>query len=100
MDANERNEIEQLPEKYRPIGAWRYVGYMILFGLPIAGFICLLLFALDDEHNINRRNFARSYLCYYLISVIALAVIIGAVVAIGFATGLWQQLAENFSHMG
>ena len=47
-----------VPSQYRPIGAWGYFGYQILFSIPIVGFILLIVFALSDE-NINRRNFAR-----------------------------------------
>ncbi len=38
-----------------------YVGYALLyFGIPLVGFIFLIVHALDDTY-LNRRNFARSY---------------------------------------
>ncbi|MBR3318795.1 MAG: hypothetical protein IKG21_13350 [Atopobiaceae bacterium] len=61
---------------YRPIGAWGYIGYNILFGLPIVGLILIVVFSFSNT-NINRRNYARSYLIgvvFLLILTIVLAV--------------------------
>lgn len=69
MTQKERFEISMLPEKYRPMGAWGYVGYSILFAIPIVGLICLIVFALSDA-NISRRSFARSVLLGALICVL------------------------------
>ncbi len=66
----------QIPEKYRPISAWGYLGYNLLFALPIAGFILLIVFSFDDS-NINRKNYARSYFCALLLVVIILVVVFG-----------------------
>ena len=40
-----------IPEKYKPISAWGYFGYNILFAIPILGFIILLVFALGGTSN-------------------------------------------------
>ena len=66
-----------IPESHRPISAWGYFGYQILFSIPLIGFICLIVFALSSN-NINLRNYARSYFCTFIIVAI--------VVAIGFGT--------------
>ena len=63
-----------IPVKYRPMGAWKYLGYSILFGLPIIGFIFIIIFSLDGD-NINRRSFAR----YHLLSIV-----LGSLILIGF----------------
>ena len=76
MNRTERDEIETLPYKYRPVGAWGYFGYTILFNLPFIGFIFLIVFAVSSG-NINRRSFARSYFCG--------AIIVGIIVAIAVA---------------
>ena len=68
--------IENIPEQYKPISSWGYVGYTILFSIPFIGLILLIIYALSNE-NINRRNFARSYFCFVLLLVI-LIVAIGA----------------------
>lgn len=92
MKEKEREEINNLPEKYRPISAWGYLGYSLLFGLSGVGFILVIVFALSNE-NINRRNFARSYLCGLLIIVILLVIILIIALAVmgSFATTSPQQ---------
>lgn len=66
--------------EYKPIGAWGYIGYNILFSLPIVGIILLIVFACSNE-NINRRNYARSFLLVMLIAIV-LAVVFGILAAI------------------
>ncbi|MBR5093922.1 MAG: zinc-ribbon domain-containing protein [Oscillospiraceae bacterium] len=78
---------DSLPAQYRPIGAWGYFGYMLLFSIPVIGFILLIVFSFSDA-NINRRNFARSYWCVFL-----LAIIITIVLAV---TGGLAALAQQF----
>ena len=79
---SDKEEIEKLPSKYRPLGAWAYFGYSILFAIPLIGFIFLLIYSFNSS-NINRRNYARSFFC-----VLALAVILFVVMVVlsgGFA---------------
>lgn len=73
--------VNDLPAQYRPLGAWAYFGYSLLFSLPFAGFILLLVFSFSDA-NINRRNFARSYFCALvpLAFLIVIAIIVGVFV--------------------
>ena len=71
-----------IPPQYKPLGAWAYFGYSILFAIPIIGFIFLLVFSFSDE-NINRRNFARSHFCALLI----VAVFVLFVLILSFALG-------------
>lgn len=69
MNPMEQNEILNLPERYRPLSAWAYFGYTILFAIPVVGLILLIIFALSSG-NVNRRNFARSYFCVYVLLLI------------------------------
>lgn len=68
-----------MEEKYRPLSPWAYFGYSLLFGLPIIGFVFLLVFSFNSR-NINRRNFARSFFCaalfWFLFIIASLAVAI------------------------
>lgn len=73
------------PEEYRPISAWGYVGYSLLFSLPLVGLILLIVFAFNDD-NYNRRSYARSYFCWMLIA----AVISIAVVVLATTTAIFQ----------
>ena len=69
MKQAERDEIRQLPAKYRPLTAWAYFGYSLLFSLPVAGLILLIVFSISSA-NINRRSFARSFFCVYIIGAV------------------------------
>ncbi len=70
---------DNLPSQYRPLGAWEYFGYMLLYSIPIVGFILLIVFSFSDS-NINRRNFTRSYWCGLAIALVIFIIL--------FATGL------------
>ncbi len=63
----------QLPEEYRPISMWGYLGYQLLFAIPLVGLIVLIVFSFGGTRNINLRNYARSFLCMMLIVVILTA---------------------------
>lgn len=65
----------KIPSEYKPLGAWAYFGYGILFNIPIIGTILLIIFSLDNS-NINRRNYARSYWCLYIIIIVLLIIFI------------------------
>ena len=62
MSENENNQ-------YRLLSPWAYVGYGLLFTLPVIGWILAIVFALNDD-NLNRRTFARGYWCGVLVVVI------------------------------
>lgn len=86
---NEGEKTVQIPEKYRPISAWGYFGYNLLFALPIAGFILLIVFSFNDS-NINRRNYARSFFCGLLLVAIILLVAFGI---LGVGIGIYNANA-------
>lgn len=64
-----------LPEKFSPLRPWTYFWINVLFAVPIVGFIFLLIFTFNDS-NINRRNYARSFWCIYVIVAIIFAVML------------------------
>ena len=64
-----------LPEKYQPLSAWAYFWLSILYTIPLIGFICWLVHVIDSS-NINRRNFAASYLCGLAIAAIVIVVML------------------------
>lgn len=68
-----------LPRENKPLGPWAYYGLQLLFSIPLVGFICLIVFSLDNG-NINRRNFARSYWCSLIVSLIL--VIVGIILVL------------------
>ena len=77
-----KNYPEGLPNEYRPLSAWAYFGYNLLFSIPLIGFILLIIFSFDSS-NINRRNYARSFFCGLLISLIFIIIMIAFLVALG-----------------
>ncbi len=62
-------------DKLRPLSPWEYFGYSILFNIPFIGFILLIVFSIDDS-NINRRNYARSFWCIYVLVLIILVILL------------------------
>ena len=67
---SERFEREVLEGEYKPITAWGYFGYEILFAIPIVGLICALLMSIVAK-NKNVKNFARSQFCFFLVILVA-----------------------------
>ena len=55
------------------IRPWGYVGYNILFCIPVIGLILNIIFCFSKHR--NKRYYARSFWCHVLLSLIILAVI-------------------------
>ena len=75
MTELELREVANLPEKYRPVSAWGFWGYGLLFSIPVIGFIFLVIYSLSDA-NICRRNFARSYFCTLVLALIIFLILL------------------------
>ena len=85
-------ELQHLPEAYRPLSPWTYFGLGILYSLPLVGWIFLIVHAVSSQ-NLNRRNYARSYFCVYV-----LAIILGVLLTItGVLSALTQSLNGTFA---
>ena len=83
MNKVEKDEISQLPEKYRPLTMWSIIGWNILFNAFFGiSFILTLVFAFN-RGNINRRSLAR----FWLLLKLLVLLLIGAAIAILFITG-------------
>ena len=80
---NSDEEVNEM-EKPKYMGGWAYVFWTIVFCLPVVGFILVLIFSFVGT-NVNRKKFARSFLCWMLILVILL---------IGLVIYIWNLL-EN-----
>ena len=61
---------------FKPISSWGYVGYSILWSIPVVGWIVWLCHALGAS-NRNVKNYARSGFCAFILSVILAAVMVG-----------------------
>ena len=70
-----------VPESHKPITPLGYVGYSILFSIPLVGIIMMFVYAFGGTVNINLKNFARGMLISVLIGIILmilLSVLFGA----------------------
>ena len=80
--------MDNLDSKYTPISMWGYFGYNILFGLPIIGFIILIVFALG-HHNVNVKNYARSFFCGFILVIILSLILL--------STGILGSVLNNLA---
>ncbi|MCR5485652.1 MAG: zinc ribbon domain-containing protein [Clostridiales bacterium] len=90
------SSLSALSSEYKPISAWGYFGYSILFSLPLAGFILLLVFSFGGAKNYNLRNYARSFLIRLLLGIILLAAATVVLIALGFSfSEIGSEILEN-----
>lgn len=82
------------PYQYEPLSPWAYVGYTILFMIPVVGLVFLLVFTFSSG-NINRRCYARSYWAALLLGVIVIAVLTATGVFSGLAALSSQGVSLN-----
>ncbi len=68
---------EQLPAKFKPLGAWAYFGWTFIFSIPLIGIVVALIKAFGNTENVNLQNYARSMFCYICIMAILLGIIFG-----------------------
>ena len=76
-------------QDYSPLSVGQYVGMMILSGLPVIGFILLLIWAFGSDTNLNKKNYARAVLIIMLIGIalsIILTILFGGFFAVMYST--------------
>lgn len=81
-----------IPEEYRPISMWGYLGYEILFSIPCVGIILLIVFSLGGTRNVNLKNFARSYFCVFII----VAVLLVLMMILGGGMAALEGMSRNY----
>ena len=100
MTQFEKAEIRRLPKKYRPMGAWGYFWHMVLYAIPVLGWICLIWGAVSDK-NICRRSFARMYFTYYVVVLVlcvaVAALMLAGVVSMDMLTGILDSVNPGAS---
>jgi hypothetical protein len=65
--------MNEIPETYRPLSPWAYFGLDILYSIPLVGWIFLIFHAIAAG-NVNKRNFARSFFCVYVVVIVVVIV--------------------------
>ena len=86
------NSVNNIPYEYKPIGAWGYIGYNLLFAIPLVGLIMLFVFGFGGTGNINVKNYARSFLLLYLITIIF------TILWFLFLAGIFGLTASEFNY--
>ncbi len=84
---------QEIPEEYKPLSAWGYVGWRLLFMLPFAGFVLLIVMSFAPR-NKSLKSFARSYWCMALL-VLAVAIVI-VIIVVAAGVGI-NELMQNLS---
>ncbi len=84
-----------IPKEYKPLGPWAYIGWSLVYSIPIVGFIFLIVNSFRKD-NLNRRNYTRSYWCALLIVLILLALTFGIAAATGSMDELMQIFENSF----
>lgn len=58
-----------------PLSMGQYIGMFILTGIPLVGFILLLVWAFSSDTNVNKQNYARAALLLGIIMVVLTIII-------------------------
>ncbi|MDE7168236.1 MAG: ABC transporter permease [Clostridia bacterium] len=99
MNRVEKDEISQLPEKYRPLTMWSIIGWNILFNAFFGiSFILTLVFAFN-RGNINRRSLARFWLLLKLLGLLAIALVIVVLIVTGVMDGIIASIQDFLSQI-
>ncbi len=64
-----------------PMSVGQYIGTMILMGIPLVGFILMLVWSFGSNVNKNKKNYARAALIIGIIGGILTAIFSGVIVA-------------------
>ncbi len=66
---DEHNSDYSGDKYYKPLKAWEYFGYTLLYSIPVIGIILLIVNSINDD-NINKRNHARSFWLIYIFNAV------------------------------
>lgn len=80
LQADEEVEDTKVP---KAVSVWTYLGYQILFLIPVVGLVTLLFLTLGGTDNRNIRNFAIAYLCkIFILIIIAIIMFVTGVMSV------------------
>ena len=88
---DELNEAN-LPEEYKPVSLWQFVGLLVLSAIPCVGLITTIVFACGAIKNKNIINFARAQLVLIgiVLAIYILLMILG--VGAGIMSGIMSSV--------
>lgn len=79
----------------QPLGVGQYIVMFILMGIPLVGFILMLVWAFGSNVNKNKKNYARATLIVGIIGGILAAIFSGIIIA-----ALTPMINDLISQMG
>jgi hypothetical protein len=65
-----------------PMSVGQYLGTIILFGIPIVGFILMLVWAFGSSVNTNKKNYSRAMLILAVIGIVLGIIMSGTLIAL------------------
>lgn len=87
------NPVEHgIPKQMLPLSSWKYFLLSVLYVIPVVGLVFLLIHTFSYG-NIHRRNFARSYWCRLLVTVLLILGFIGVLLVLGQSISGWIEQA-------
>ena len=82
VPAVEQPVSPRIPPEYQPLSPWAYFGMALLYTIPFAGFVLLIVMSFAPR-NKNLKNFTRSYWCGALVALCALVVTVLLAILVG-----------------
>ena len=86
--------MDEYDERYKPISPLGYIGYEIMYAIPVVGFICMIIFAITAK-NVNVKNFARAQFVALIIGIIIVLVLSIVAALAGVTPEQLQQIAQQ-----
>ncbi len=85
-------ETDMRPDKVKPLQTWKFVGMLILTGIPLINLIMVLIWSFSGGFNKNTRNFARAVLILWIAGLVLL--IITAIVNWAMIQYIWSTFSS------
>lgn len=61
------------------LSMWDYILMMVIFSLPVVGIVLMVYWGFGSQVGSNRKNFARAYLVFYVVSIVLSLLMVGLV---------------------
>lgn len=78
------------------ISPWGYVGYSILWAIPVIGWLIWLINCFSG--NINKRNYARSIFCTFIFGLIA-SIVLGVAIFVLTYFGVAPEVTDGLKDL-
>jgi hypothetical protein len=85
-------EADMRPDKVKPLQTWKFVGMLIITGIPIINLIMVLVWSFSGGFNKNTRSFARAVLILWIAGIVLL--IITAIVNWAMIQYIWSSFSS------